>query len=664
MPPTAQTPKRATGACQNCRRRKVKCSGTQPCTSCQRLGKECIFHEDRRISVSRREFHALKRKIQQLEPREGEHLDTQPSRTERGVDAFWDRNPLASPSSFVHRVGARQRAWFFQGPTSSWSFTHRVLHRIAVCFGETLTLPLVTDGDAYQLPWQETRSGEIPDVSDLPSHEHALYLMSTVKYHLGDIIQLFEDEEFVSHLHELYEDVHLKVQISRLWYIQYLVILALGEAFLSPSCRIDGNPVGCQYFTRAMSILPDLTKVWDDPILAIEVLAAVALYLYSVDMRDSSSCYVSTLIGQAMRIALIEGLHRALPGDVDSRLADRCTRIWWTVYILENKITASEGVPSAIRDEDITAILWDPQNCSLSAAGLTLHVKVTQAMARVLRSVYRPEEGQQSPFLRKVQSCLRHMASLSREWEQVTQMRFKNSVDAVSGISTRLNLSYHLCVIITIRPLIFSLLLERLDCAVKRIPPRQLSPTVQALVQACVDAAAKSLKILGKLHEKNLLEAFLPFDLEYTFAAAFALRLVSTIVPREMVQVPCTEVVREILHDLIGKGNRIALFRQAELDELDRMLSNLRDTVRLSTNSFTPDPPTRNGSHKEQAIDDLDAALDRGGSVGSDWGSHGEGMGLLSDQILSVVNQLAVDDIFVDNSIVNLGENRRFWDTG
>lgn len=180
----------------------------------------------------------------------------------------------------------------FQGPTSSWSFTHRVLRRIAVCFGATIDLPLTTDGDVYQLPWEDKGPGDMPDVSDLPSYERALYLMSTIKYHLDDLFQLYDEEEFLSHLHELYDDVHRKVGTSRLWYIQYLMVLALGEAFLSPSRRKDGNPGGCQYFTRAMSLLPNLTKVWDDPILAIEVLTAVALYLYSVDMRDSSSCYV------------------------------------------------------------------------------------------------------------------------------------------------------------------------------------------------------------------------------------------------------------------------------------------------------------------------------------------------------------------------------------
>ncbi|KZF23872.1 hypothetical protein L228DRAFT_125479 [Xylona heveae TC161] len=34
---------RATNACQSCRRRKVKCSGEQPCRSCSRHNWECTF---------------------------------------------------------------------------------------------------------------------------------------------------------------------------------------------------------------------------------------------------------------------------------------------------------------------------------------------------------------------------------------------------------------------------------------------------------------------------------------------------------------------------------------------------------------------------------------------------------------------------------------------
>lgn len=44
--------KRTTNACKQCRARKVKCSGTFPCTKCQFRHQECVFEEDRKITVS------------------------------------------------------------------------------------------------------------------------------------------------------------------------------------------------------------------------------------------------------------------------------------------------------------------------------------------------------------------------------------------------------------------------------------------------------------------------------------------------------------------------------------------------------------------------------------------------------------------------------------
>lgn len=35
------------------------------------------------------------------------------------------------------------------------------------------------------------------------------------------------------------------------------------------------------------------------------------------------------------------------------------------------------------------------------------------------------------------------MADLSREWEKVFEQKFQSSADALSALSTRLNLSYH-----------------------------------------------------------------------------------------------------------------------------------------------------------------------------------------------------------------------------
>lgn len=163
-----------------------------------------------------------------------------------------------------------------------------------------------------------------------------------------------------------------------------------------------------------------------------------------------------------MRIALIEGFHRALPVELEPKLASRCTNIWWSVYIMDIKFSASVGVPSSVRDEDVTAHLWDPMISVKRAAGISLHVKVSQVMSRVLNSarieatwnwsstnrnlldVYSVDNKIHSIYLHKAQSALSRMADLSREWEEVFEKRFQSPADAVSGITTRLNLSYHL----------------------------------------------------------------------------------------------------------------------------------------------------------------------------------------------------------------------------
>lgn len=157
----------------------------------------------------------------------------------------------------------------------------------------TRPIPLAVDGDAYQLYWGHASSDEPPDISGLPSIDYALYMLSTVKFHLSPLYRLFDEKEFLHNLYEFYDNAPRKVQGSRLWYVQFLVILAFGEAFLTPVRNATNTSGWTRYFTRALSLLPDITGLWRDPMLAIEVLTLIGLYFQSVDMRDTAYCYVS-----------------------------------------------------------------------------------------------------------------------------------------------------------------------------------------------------------------------------------------------------------------------------------------------------------------------------------------------------------------------------------
>jgi hypothetical protein len=113
------------------------------------------------------------------------------------------------------------------------------------------------------------------------------------------------------------------------------------------------------------------------------------------------------------------------------------------------------------------------------------------------------------------------MTGLSRELEEVFAHRFSSSVDTLSGAATRLTLSCHSvsdissiktqvaygeqCIIVTARPLILSLLWERLSCFKEGDVFRSLSSPVRTLIQACTESALRSLKILTALQDQNLL---------------------------------------------------------------------------------------------------------------------------------------------------------------
>ncbi|PWY86744.1 C6 transcription factor [Aspergillus heteromorphus CBS 117.55] len=680
---SSHRPKRTSNACQRCRSRKVKCSGSQPCDKCCQRREDCVFEEDRKIVVSEELFLSLKRKVEALEsqssssavkrrrtltipsindssfehPPEPQEATPDPTESTRYDDRFAS-NPLVSPAGYVKHTGPQPRTWLFLGPTSTWSFSRRVLNIVQAQISpdSSQPIPLAVDGDAYQVQWRHASSDEHPDISGLPSLEHALYMVSTVQFHFSHLYRLFDEEDFLHHLYEFYDDAATKVQESRLWYVQFLVILAFGEAFLDPLRKAPNTASWTRYFSRAMSLLPDITGLWQNPTLAIEVLALIALYFHSVDMRDTAYCY----IGHSMRMALVEGFHRAQPVEqLGQKLVNRWSNIWWTVYILDRQFSSLIGSPNSVRDDEITSFLWDPQTCSQNEAALGLHVKITQVISRVLNTVYSADGTLGGAFLRKVRSVLHEVTTLSRELDEVFSHRFASSVDALSGVTTRLILSCHLCIIVTTRPLVLSLLWERLSCFEAGTEFRTLSPPVQALLQACTDSALKSLKILTALRDQRLLETFLPFDLETLFSSGFILSLVSAILPDTVPDPSHRDTSYSLLNAMIDRGNRVAQLRKSEIELLEDLIQPLvqRQTgprYHRLTPARVSDLPETGGAGAGLPPPPV---LSEEDDLPLDW----RGFGLSLDCMISATDLLSTEHLVLDAE--RGGEDLWLWDS-
>lgn len=83
--------------------------------------------------------------------------------------------------------------------------------------------------------------------------------------------------------------------------------------------------------------------------------------------------------------------------------SNRCNQVWWTVYILDRDFGSLMGAPTSISDDgkdqyrgfesnspfpsiDITVDLPSVKDPSHRAAAMTLHVKISSLMARILKS--------------------------------------------------------------------------------------------------------------------------------------------------------------------------------------------------------------------------------------------------------------------------------------
>lgn len=217
------------------------------------------------------------------------HYPQQPSRIPRETSA-----PGVGNYCLPHLIHSLNMCLVWLAPSSMWSFTTRltILMTEKLYFKYPDSAPSLVEKEVYPLRWDSCASNERPDISGLPSLDYALYLFDTVKFHLGQNYRFFDEELFTKNIQEFYHGDPVKMATeNRLWFVQYLLVLSFGTAFLSRTKSDD--PPGSNFFVRAMSLMPNHASLWKDSMLAIEVLAMAGLYLYSIDQRESAYIYVS-----------------------------------------------------------------------------------------------------------------------------------------------------------------------------------------------------------------------------------------------------------------------------------------------------------------------------------------------------------------------------------
>lgn len=527
-------------------------------------------------------------------------------------------NPLAQqrPS---YTLDARGRLRYL-GHSSTWSFNRQVLY-VAEQHSAMPNFSPYCEGDAYDLGLKTTAPA---DLTGLPSKEMSSYLLQTIKFRTCSIFHLFDDAEFGTQLDLFYENPSSFEQKSRIWFIHYLVLMAIGKALVS------NVQAGTHLFARALRLLPDVTSLCSSPITSTELLCSIALYLQCLDHRTSAHIY----IGQAMRVAISHGLHWDVQAqDVGENSVHRCRRIWWTVYALDRRLSAICGSPNSLRDEDITTPLLP----DASDPAFYLGVRISQLFGNVLSTVYSVDGKLVKKFSATVHTTLRGIAVLSDELAAYSDQCFGE----VSRAAAHLNLAYHQCIILTTRPFLFALLQRRLANE-HTASSFRLTASAKGLVQVCIDSAMQVLTILSNLKQHDLIDAFLPFDLDSASSAAFVLLMAANIHPKLVPTRDWLDTAYDVFDIMTSKGNALASLRKSEVEELDAKL-------RSSTKTKDQDDDAEDASH----ITPVDhASLPSLGDPFFDQWNQDDG--LSGEQIMTLADELQ-DGNFADLWLQNDG---------
>ncbi|KAM0345903.1 hypothetical protein ACHAPU_005954 [Fusarium lateritium] len=223
-------------------------------------------------------------------------------------------------------------------------------------------------------------------MSALPTKDFALYLINSVKFHCSWLYNLFDEDIFVEQFHHFHKNVTVYARAEPLWFVHYLLVLALGKAFVVQSTK-SRRPPGGDFFIQAMKLMPDFSFFECGIIDKMQVLCCAALYLQCVDCIQQAH----RLVCCALRHGLDHGIHTEMQSNaLDEVYVQSCRHMFWTVYILEHQMGSLLGLPLGISDDVIS---------SESVKGLVqMCTESAQQILRILSSL--SEQGLLETFLR------------------------------------------------------------------------------------------------------------------------------------------------------------------------------------------------------------------------------------------------------------------------
>ncbi|OJI80327.1 hypothetical protein ASPTUDRAFT_936956 [Aspergillus tubingensis CBS 134.48] len=166
-------------------------------------------------------------------------------------------------------------------------------------------------------------------------------------------------------------DIH-KSKISEIALAQLLVCIAIGLCTESPRLenREGRHSAGWSLYGAAYGLIGDLLDSFEscpDPLLLLQTLALVVIYLFRLDNFGKAEKLLALAISHAHYL----GLHRSrVIHNMSPYHSEMFRRMWWSLYILDRRLAIETGHPSLIQDVNVDTPLPRPVDDDQLSASL------------------------------------------------------------------------------------------------------------------------------------------------------------------------------------------------------------------------------------------------------------------------------------------------------
>ncbi|CAG8900730.1 unnamed protein product [Penicillium egyptiacum] len=385
-------------ACNECKRRKIKCNGQSPCQRCGRQHIECIYVENCRDSPTEQDnfrqlfdqMRAMQDQITQLSASIRSIASSEHS--PGGVSVTGTYGQVPTQRSLRRLSTARETS--FQGPTTS-AFSFDLAKSSLQQRGIVERAEGGDEGDMTQepsplaspsAPNEEIETRQTLDPLWVLSKAEALRLCHVYEEEMGIMYPVLELSEILDQVDILYDPRDRALGptgqpvghdgLSR----KDVHILRLVFA-----CALTAEASGRS--EQAISLFDSVREVqdncvWGPPeIKNIIFLTLVSMFYFQMD----EEILAWRTVGIVERMCLEKGLHRRETLNQPAIIAvgkDRVLRLFWSIYILDMRWSFGTGMPFALEDTDIDPWLPEP-------AEKTPYLRVMIRYSRIAAKVWK-----------------------------------------------------------------------------------------------------------------------------------------------------------------------------------------------------------------------------------------------------------------------------------